>query len=133
MACRSLLVDLLVRDHPLLKKKLQRFAEIFEVTLIQPFEPFSKIIRATGQPVDVDFVFALSSGKSFESIRSRATKGSHRTAAGLGGGTGRCYRREGSCGEEKRCGHFADLEGCLRSQKCPSERKGKEKAVRGNT
>ncbi|MCG8607148.1 nucleotidyltransferase [bacterium] len=67
-------VDLFVRDHPQLKSKLQRFTEIFEVTFSQPYEPFSKIIRAQGKPVEVDFVFALSSGKSFESIRSRAAR-----------------------------------------------------------
>jgi hypothetical protein len=67
-------VDLMVREHPQLPKKLQRFAEIFKVTLTQPYEPFSKIIRAVGRPVGVDFVLALSSGKSFESIRSRATR-----------------------------------------------------------
>ncbi len=67
-------VDLMVRDHPQLTNKLQRFAEIFNVTLTQPYEPFSKIIRGVGRPIGVDFVLALSSQKSFESVRSRATK-----------------------------------------------------------
>jgi predicted nucleotidyltransferase len=67
-------VDLMVRDHPRLQKKLQKFAEIFGVTLTQPYEPVSRVIRAVGRPVGVDFVMALSSQKSFESIRSRAKK-----------------------------------------------------------
>ncbi|NIV03648.1 MAG: hypothetical protein GWN59_03200, partial [Calditrichae bacterium] len=57
-----------------LQKKLQKFADVFKVSLIQPHEPFSKVISAVGRPVGVDFVFNLSSGKSFESVRSRAIK-----------------------------------------------------------
>jgi len=67
-------VDLLVRDHPQLEKKLQKFAKIFGATLTRPYEPTSQVIRAVGRPVGVDFVVRLSSRKSFESIRSRATK-----------------------------------------------------------
>ena len=67
-------VDLMVRDHPQLQKKLQKFAKIFGVTLSQPYEPFSKMIRTTGRAIGVDFILALSSRKSFESIRSRATR-----------------------------------------------------------
>lgn len=67
-------VDLMVRQHPQLQKKLQKFADIFQVSLIQPHEPFSKIIRAVGRPVSIDFVLKLFSGKSFESVRSRAMK-----------------------------------------------------------
>lgn len=67
-------IDLMVRNQPELEKKLQRFAEIFGVTLTRPYEPTSHIIRAFGKPVSVDFVFALSSRKSFASIRSRAMK-----------------------------------------------------------
>lgn len=67
-------VDFMVRDHPQLQKKLQTFARTYRVTLMRPYEPTSNVIRAVGRPVAVDFVFVLSSGKSFESIRSRATK-----------------------------------------------------------
>lgn len=66
--------DLMVRDQPQLQKKLQKFADIFKVSLLKPYEPFSEIIRAVGRPVSVDFVLNLSSGKSFESVRSRAIK-----------------------------------------------------------
>lgn len=67
-------VDIFVRDHPKLDEKLNRFAEVFQVSLTRPFEPSSRMVRAVGRPLDVDFVFSLSSGASFESIRSRATK-----------------------------------------------------------
>lgn len=43
------------------------------MTLTRPYDPVSRVVRAVGRPVGVDFVLALSSGKSFESIRSRAT------------------------------------------------------------
>lgn len=67
-------VDLMVRDHPQLEKKLQRFAKVFGVTLTRPYEPTSRVIRAVGRSVGVDFVLALSSRTSFESIRLRAMK-----------------------------------------------------------
>ncbi len=67
-------VDFMVREHPQLEKKLQKFAQIYGVKLTRPYEPMSKVIRAVGRPVGVDFLFALSSGKSFESVRSRAQK-----------------------------------------------------------
>ena len=67
-------VDLMVRDHPLLQKKLEKFAAAFGVILTRPYEPSSKMIRAFGRAIPVDFVFGLSSRKSFESIRSRAEK-----------------------------------------------------------
>jgi hypothetical protein len=67
-------VDLMVREHPQLSKKLEKFAEIFNVKLIEPYQPFSKVLRAAGRSVGVDFVFGLSNQKSFESVRSRATK-----------------------------------------------------------
>lgn len=67
-------VDLFVRDHPLLQKKLEKFAADFGVILTRRYEPSSKMIRASGRAIDVDFVFGLSSRKSFESIRSRAEK-----------------------------------------------------------
>ena len=67
-------VDFLVRDHPRLQKKLERFAEIFGVTLTLPYAPLASVIRAVGCPVEVDFVPSLSSGQNFESVRSRATK-----------------------------------------------------------
>ena len=67
-------VDLMVRDHPRLEEKLKQFARAFGVRLTRPYEPTSQVIRATGRPVMVDFVRALSSRKSFASIRSRAVR-----------------------------------------------------------
>jgi predicted nucleotidyltransferase len=67
-------IDLMLRDHPLLQKKLEKFATDFGVILTRPYEPSSKMIRASGRAIPVDFVFGLSSRKSFESIRSRAEK-----------------------------------------------------------
>ncbi|HJZ67622.1 MAG TPA: hypothetical protein VKF81_05850, partial [Blastocatellia bacterium] len=66
-------VDLMVRKHAQLEIKLDRFAKRFGVVLTHPYDPVSQVVRAVGRPVGVDFVFSLSSGKSFESIRSRAT------------------------------------------------------------
>ncbi|MGH7594762.1 MAG: nucleotidyltransferase [bacterium] len=65
-------IDFLVRDHPQLQKKLRKFAQIYGVKLTRPYEPTSKMIRAVGRPVEVDFLVTLGSGKSFESVRSRA-------------------------------------------------------------
>lgn len=67
-------VDFLVRQHPQLEKKLGEFAKLVGVSLSRPYEPSSKMIRAVGLPVQVDFILQLSSRKSFESIRSRARK-----------------------------------------------------------
>jgi predicted nucleotidyltransferase len=67
-------VDLMVRDHPRLEEKLKQFARAFGVRLTRPYEPTSQVIRATGRPVMIDFVRALSSRKSFASIRSRAVR-----------------------------------------------------------
>jgi len=67
-------VDLMVRDHPRLDEKLKQFAKAFGVRLTRPYEPTSQVVRAVGRPVMVDFVRALSSRKSFASIRSRAAK-----------------------------------------------------------
>ena len=67
-------VDLMIREHPKLEEKLQKFSKLFGVTLSRPYEPTSRMIRSAGRAIGVDFIFALSSRKSFESIRSRATK-----------------------------------------------------------
>jgi predicted nucleotidyltransferase len=67
-------VDVMVRDHLQLEKKMKKFAQTFGVSLTRPYEPTSRVIRGAGRSVGVDFVLALSSGKSFESIRSRASK-----------------------------------------------------------
>jgi len=67
-------VDFMVRNHPQLEKKLKKFAKIFGAALTRPYEPSSQMIRVVGLPVQVDFILQLSSRKSFESIRSRATK-----------------------------------------------------------
>ena len=67
-------VDLMIREHAQLEKKLQKFAQLFEVSLSRPDEPSSRMLRCSGRSVGVDFILSLSSRKSFESIRSRATK-----------------------------------------------------------
>lgn len=65
-------VDFMVREHSKLQEKLLKFAEIYGVKLTCPYAPLAKVIRAIGRSVPIDFVFSLSSGKSFESVRSRA-------------------------------------------------------------
>ncbi|MCI0424098.1 MAG: nucleotidyltransferase [Acidobacteria bacterium] len=67
-------VDLMIRDQPRLEQKLKQFASAFGVRLTRPYEPTSQVIRAIGRPVTIDFVRALSSRKSFASIRSRAAR-----------------------------------------------------------
>jgi hypothetical protein len=66
-------VDFKVYDHPQLQEKLKKFAEIFGVTLTR-YSPLSKVVRAVGRAVEIDFDSSLSSGQSFEAVRSRATK-----------------------------------------------------------
>lgn len=53
-------IDLFVRDHPLLHKKLEKFAAEFGVVLTRPNEPSSQMIRASGRAIPVDFIFGLS-------------------------------------------------------------------------
>ena len=65
-------IDFFVRNHPQLQKKLRKFAQLYGVKLTRPYEPTSKMIRAVGRPVEIDFLVTLGSGKSFESVRSRA-------------------------------------------------------------
>lgn len=65
-------IDFMVRDHSQLQKKLKKFAQIYGVALTRPYEPTSKMIRAVGGPVEVDFLVKIGSGKDFESVRSRA-------------------------------------------------------------
>jgi predicted nucleotidyltransferase len=67
-------VDLFVRKHEQLHKKLKRFAKLFEVSLTEPYPSTSNMVRAVGRPIHIDFMVALSSGKSFSSLKSRAHK-----------------------------------------------------------
>ncbi|MCI0613152.1 nucleotidyltransferase [bacterium] len=67
-------VDLLVRKHPQLNNKLDRFAKRFGVSLTRPCEPTSEMIRAVGRSIHVDFILKLSTGQTFSQIRSRAHK-----------------------------------------------------------
>ncbi|MDQ7781084.1 MAG: nucleotidyltransferase [Planctomycetota bacterium] len=67
-------VDIFVRDTDLTRKKIKKFAGLMGgLVLAAPAEPMSKMIRAIGAEIPVDFVFNLSSRRSFESVRSRAT------------------------------------------------------------
>lgn len=66
-------IDIFVRDTDLTRKKIREFTRIMGgLALTRPQEPFSEMIRAIGADAPIDFVFSLSSGKSFESVRSRA-------------------------------------------------------------
>ena len=67
-------LDLMIREHEQLEKKLAKFAKAFKVSLSRPYEPSSRMIRCSGRAVGIDFILSLSSRKSFESIRSRAKK-----------------------------------------------------------
>jgi hypothetical protein len=65
-------IDFMVRDAPITERKLRVFAELSGMALTRPFEPTSMTVRAVSPEVTVDFVFALSNRRSFESLRSRA-------------------------------------------------------------
>jgi predicted nucleotidyltransferase len=69
-------VDLFVRHTPQNLQKIRRFAELAGGSLIQPYDPLSRMMRLIGPDVEVpvDFVFDLSSRKKFESVRSRAVR-----------------------------------------------------------
>ncbi len=67
-------IDLLVHDHAALRSKLEKFAQAFGVARLRPYKAFSKVVRAMGRSVSVDFVLAHSSRKSFESLKSRAKR-----------------------------------------------------------
>ncbi len=67
-------IDLFVRKHEQLEKKLNRFAKLFDVSFTEPYPSTSNMIRAVGRPIHIDFMQALSSGKSFSSLKSRAHK-----------------------------------------------------------
>jgi len=67
-------VDLMVRKHPQLARKLKMFAAKFGVSLTKPYAPTSEMIRAIGRPIQIDFILKLSSGQSFSSLRSHAIK-----------------------------------------------------------
>ncbi|MCI0441684.1 nucleotidyltransferase [bacterium] len=65
-------IDLFVREHEQLEKKLKRFAELFQVSLTDPYPSTSNMISAVGRSIHIDFMKTLSSGKSFSSLKSRA-------------------------------------------------------------
>ena len=64
-------IDVMVRDTPVTERKIRAFANRAAMALSRPAEPWGSVIRATSADAIVDFVFSLSSGRTFESIRSR--------------------------------------------------------------
>jgi len=65
--------ELFVRDTPRNQQKIHAFAERFGERAWQPHE-LTKMLRMTTAKLVVDFVFVLSSRKTFESVRSRAAR-----------------------------------------------------------
>jgi hypothetical protein len=67
-------IDLFVRDTPRNQDKIKQLVKVLgdHVQASRPFEPASRMIRLEGLPVDIDFVFSLSSRAKFESVKSRA-------------------------------------------------------------
>ena len=66
-------VDFFVRDTTANRAKLERLAaRLGGLAITRPGAPLSDMVRLVGGPVEIDFVFALSSGARFESVRSRA-------------------------------------------------------------
>ena len=68
-------IDLFVRGTPRNAEKIELLVETMgsHVVASRSFEPTSGMIRIEGLPVDVDFVFELSSHAKFESVRARST------------------------------------------------------------
>ncbi len=67
-------IDVMVGDASVTERKLRAFAERTGMALTRPFESESRMVRAASKDAIVDFVYHLSSGRSFESIRSRAAE-----------------------------------------------------------
>jgi predicted nucleotidyltransferase len=68
-------VDFFVRDTAANLAKIERLAvRLGGLAITRPGAPLSNMVRLVGGSVEIDFVFALSSGARFESLRSRAEK-----------------------------------------------------------
>lgn len=68
-------IDLFVHDTSRNRQRIEELVASLgpQVVASRPFEPVSPMIRIEGLGADIDIVFDLSSRKSFESVRSRAT------------------------------------------------------------
>jgi predicted nucleotidyltransferase len=67
-------VDVMVRDTAATHRKIAVFAKNASMVLSRPAEPLSRFVRASSEDATVDFVFNLSGGATFESIRSRSLR-----------------------------------------------------------
>jgi len=66
-------IDFFVRDTPENRRKVDALARrLGGLAVTRPGEPLSTMLRLVGGPVEIDFVFALSSGAKFESVRARS-------------------------------------------------------------
>ena len=64
--------DFFLRDTPANERKLKLLAERLGTALTRPAAPLSRLVRLIGKPAPIDFVFSLSGGLRFESVRSRS-------------------------------------------------------------
>jgi hypothetical protein len=67
-------IDLLVRNDKDLQAKLKKFERAFGVARLRPVGALSKVVRAVGPLVSVDFLFAHSSKRRFNSLKARAER-----------------------------------------------------------
>jgi predicted nucleotidyltransferase len=65
-------VDVYVRDTKKNMDKIKQFAKLLGGAISEPLAPVGGLIRVSGAEVSVDIVFQLSSGTSFNFVRSRA-------------------------------------------------------------
>ena len=66
-------IDFFLRDTPENRRKVDELARrLGGLVVTRPGEPLSTMLRLVGGPVEIDFVFALSSGAKFESVRARS-------------------------------------------------------------
>jgi predicted nucleotidyltransferase len=66
--------DLFVRHTPRNLQKIRSMAAALSGQLWQPYYPSSRMMRLLTEELALDFIFNLSSRRTFESVRSRASK-----------------------------------------------------------
>jgi len=69
-------LDFMFRSSPVNLRKLKRFADHMEATIMRPYYPASKLFRVVNddQGVQVDFMGLVHGIRSFERLRSRAQR-----------------------------------------------------------
>ncbi|MGB9721189.1 MAG: nucleotidyltransferase [bacterium] len=67
-------IDFFIRDTPLNRKKIARFAKYLNLFSLKPDDVLSETIRTLNKKMIVDFVFRLGSRQTFERVRAKSSK-----------------------------------------------------------